>query len=61
MTCVNVSLDGNLIKRFYDTNGWSNDKFDITVGRSGQIINITRDCDKDGRTINICEVQVWGK
>ncbi|XP_025108302.1 multiple epidermal growth factor-like domains protein 6 [Pomacea canaliculata] len=59
MICVNVFLDGNIVKRFTDVNGWSNDKYDITVGRVGRVVNITRDCDQVGYTINICEVQVW--
>ncbi|XP_025108272.1 multiple epidermal growth factor-like domains protein 10 isoform X2 [Pomacea canaliculata] len=59
MICVNVSVDGNIIKRFTDVNGWNNDKYDITVGRVGRVVNITRDCDHEGPTINMCEVQVW--
>ncbi|XP_025108303.1 uncharacterized protein LOC112572701 [Pomacea canaliculata] len=45
MKCVNVSLDGNLVQRFTDTSGWTNNKYDITVGRAGQLVNITRDCE----------------
>ncbi|XP_025108290.1 uncharacterized protein LOC112572695 isoform X1 [Pomacea canaliculata] len=58
MTCVNVSVDGNVVKRFPDSNEWSNDKYSITVFRRGQVVNITKDCDLE-ETMNICEVQVW--
>ncbi|XP_025108286.1 multiple epidermal growth factor-like domains protein 11 [Pomacea canaliculata] len=58
MICVNVSLNGNVIKRFTDTNGWTDDKYDITVGRSGRVVNITKDCDSSDFVINLCQVQV---
>ncbi|XP_025108233.1 uncharacterized protein LOC112572662 isoform X9 [Pomacea canaliculata] len=59
MRCVNVSVDGALVKRFTDVSDWTNDTYTIPVLRSGQVVNITRNCDDDGPTINICEVQVW--
>ncbi|XP_025108292.1 uncharacterized protein LOC112572696 [Pomacea canaliculata] len=59
MICVNVSLDGKVVKRFNDTSGWSNNQYDISVGRRGRVVNITKDCNNDGIMINICEVQVW--
>ncbi|XP_025108223.1 receptor-type tyrosine-protein phosphatase kappa-like isoform X3 [Pomacea canaliculata] len=59
MICVNVSLDGKVLKRFSDTNEWSNSQYDISVGRRGRVVNITKDCSSDGFMINICEVQVW--
>ncbi|XP_025108268.1 multiple epidermal growth factor-like domains protein 11 isoform X4 [Pomacea canaliculata] len=59
MRCVNVSVDGALVKRFTDVSGWTNDTYTIPVLRGGRVVNITRDCDSLGPTINICEVQVW--
>lgn len=60
MVCVNVLLDGSLVKRFIDESGWTNDRYDITVGRSGRVVNITKDCFADVYSINLCQVQVWG-
>ncbi|XP_025108267.1 multiple epidermal growth factor-like domains protein 11 isoform X3 [Pomacea canaliculata] len=59
MRCVNVSVDGVVIERFTDVSGWTNDKYTIPVLRGGRVVNITKDCDSMGLTINICEVQVW--
>ncbi|XP_025108242.1 uncharacterized protein LOC112572666 isoform X2 [Pomacea canaliculata] len=59
MICVNVSLDGKVVKRFSDESGWINNQYDISVGRRGRVVNITKDCNSDKFTINICEVQVW--
>ncbi|XP_025108270.1 multiple epidermal growth factor-like domains protein 6 [Pomacea canaliculata] len=58
MRCVNVSVDGKVVKRFVDRNVWSNDKYSITVVRRGQVVNFTKDCDFE-ETMNFCEVQVW--
>ncbi|XP_025108285.1 multiple epidermal growth factor-like domains protein 10 [Pomacea canaliculata] len=59
MICVNVSLNGDVIKRFIDTNGWTDDKYDIPVGRGGRVVNITKGCDSSDFVINLCQVQVW--
>ncbi|XP_025108279.1 multiple epidermal growth factor-like domains protein 10 isoform X2 [Pomacea canaliculata] len=59
MACDNVSVDGALVERFTDVSGWTNDTYTIPVLRGGRVVNITKDCYSDGRTINICEVQVW--
>ncbi|XP_025108226.1 receptor-type tyrosine-protein phosphatase mu-like isoform X5 [Pomacea canaliculata] len=59
MRCVNVSVDGALVKRFTDVSGWTNNTYTIPVLRGGRVVNITKDCDSDGLWINICEVQVW--
>ncbi|XP_025107495.1 uncharacterized protein LOC112572155 [Pomacea canaliculata] len=59
MKCVNVSVDGKVIKRFDDLSGWTNDTYDIRAAIKGRVINITKDCDSEGTMLNICEVQVW--
>ncbi|XP_025108295.1 uncharacterized protein LOC112572698 [Pomacea canaliculata] len=60
MTQVNILLDNNIVKSFtrYDT--WTNDKYDITVGRVGRIVKITKDSNS-GETMNICQVEVWAQ
>lgn len=60
MACVNVLLDGSLVKRFSNESVWTNDRYDIKVNRSGRVVNITKDCFTDVYSINLCQVQVWG-
>lgn len=39
MKCVNVSVDGKVIKRFDDLSGWTNRKYDIGADR-GDFFNL---------------------